>query len=252
VLTGIRQPPRPVIGFDHDQGLRRKIDLERLSIHIHKNLEFHEAENLCAMFAQGGLPCEPSPAMLQPAPNALEPVIAHPWLAARRAEGRTILMFNPDAGHPQKEWPAEDWTELAGLTLSRTTAAVVFNASRSHPELDELADADPERAMVLHQAPIPELIAWLSQCGALVTVDSGPQHLAHGLGIPSVTLFGPMDERRWVDCFKRPIHRTLRACAFDLTPEEKRGLPVNHEVSLIPPDAVLQEILKILPESSVV
>jgi len=39
----------------------------------------------------------------------------------------------------------------------------------------------------------------------------------------------------WRDLLARPIHRTLRACTLDLTPEEKRGLAVNHEVALIPP-----------------
>jgi ADP-heptose:LPS heptosyltransferase len=77
-------------------------------------------------------------------------------------------------------------------------------------------------------------------------VDAGPQHLAHGLGVPSLTLYGPMAERRWSDYWRRPIHRTVRAGACDLTPEERRGLAVNHEVLLIRPETVfplLQELM---------
>jgi len=55
-----------------------------------------------------------------------------------------------------------------------------------------------------------------------------------------------MDERRWVDWLGRRIHRAIRACAADLTPEEKRGLPVNHEVSLIQPPAVFRCLKELL------
>lgn len=246
VLTSLRHPPRPIFGFDQDQGLRRRIWLERLSVQVHKNLQFHESENLCALFREAGLPCEPAPAALAPAPQALEPVLQDPWLAARQAAATPLLMLNPDAGHRQKEWTAPAWAELLRLILERTGAAVLFNASRPHPELDALAQAAPERVYILKKTPVPELIAWLAQCRALVTVDSGPQHLAHGLGLPSVTLYGPMDERRWVDRWHRTIHRTVRACAWDLTPEEKRGLPVGHEVAMIKPEAVFKELLDII------
>ena len=58
-----------------------------------------------------------------------------------------------------------------------------------------------------------------------------------------------MDERRWVDRWRRPLHRTLRAGACDLTPDERRGLPVGHEVALITPENVFRELQQIMLES---
>lgn len=249
LVTSMKRPPRPIYGFDHDQGLKRKILLERLHVRVHKNLEFHEVDNICALLRAAGLHCDPAPAALQPGAAEVESARQDPWLAERLAAGTPLVMFNPDAGHPQKEWPMASWDELLGSILEQSDSAVIFNASRPRPELDALAEAHPERVHLLRQAGVPELIAWLSHCSALVTVDSGPQHLAHALEVPSVTLYGPMDERRWVDRWRRPIHRTLRACACDLTPDEHRGLPVGHEVALIAPEEVFRELLQILPES---
>lgn len=250
-LTALRRPPRPVYGFDHDQGLRRMIQLERLGVRVRKDLERHEVENLCALFRAGGIECAPAPAMIQPAPAAAEQAQEDAWLAARRAEGRPVMMLNPDAAHAQKEWPAQSWIEFVELLMNQTPAGFVFNANKARPELEALAAAHPDRVHLLRGAGVAELIAWMAQCSALVTVDSGPQHLAHALGVPSVTLYGPMDERRWRDHFARPIHRTVRACPFDLTPEERRGLPVGWEVAQIRPEAVLAELLSIMPESVV-
>ena len=164
------------------------IQLERLGVRVRKDLAFHEAENLCALFRAGGIPCDPAPAEMQPNPQALEAARQDPWLAARLAAATPLIALNPDAGHAQKEWPDAAWGELAALLLARTSAALIFNYSKPRPELEALAESNPERIRLLRQAGVPELIAWLAQCAALVTVDSGPQHLAHALGLPSVTL----------------------------------------------------------------
>ena len=72
LVTALKRPPRPIFGFDHDQGVRRKILLERLHVRVHKNLEFHEVDNLCALLRAAGLHCEPAPAVLAAAAPDLE------------------------------------------------------------------------------------------------------------------------------------------------------------------------------------
>jgi len=178
-------------------------------------------------------------------------VRAHPWLAAGGAGG-PLVMLNPAAGQAQKEWTDAKWALLAGRIVESTDWRLVVNASRPRPELEAALRKLPgsERICRLRAAPLDELVAWLSLCRALATADAGPQHLAHALGVPSVTLYGPMDERRWADYWKRPLHRTVRACAFDLTPEERRGLPANHLTALIEPEAVLAHLRELLAAES--
>lgn len=235
-ITSIQQPPRPIVAFDNDQGLKRMWRLKRLSIRVHKNLALHESENLCRLFAVAGLECEPVPSALAPEKAAAASVAANEWLAADSS--RPLVMLNPEAGTPYKEWTVEAWRRLAERILRETDWRIVVNASRGESPLDDSIAAHPDRMIALRNEPIDSLVAWLARCNMLITVDAGPQHLAHALQIPSITLYGPMDERRWRDRWRRPIHRTIRACASDLTPEEKRGLPLNHEVSLIDPDRV--------------
>jgi ADP-heptose:LPS heptosyltransferase len=241
-VTSIQEPPRPIIAFDNDQGLKRMWRLKRLSVRVHKNLELHESENLCRLLEVAGLPCQPVPATLVPDKAAAAQVAANDWLSSDSQ--RPVIMLNPEAGTPYKEWTAEAWRHLADRLLAETDYRIVVNASRGQSPLDDLIAAHPDRMLALRQEPIDALVAWLARCKMLVTVDAGPQHLAHALNIPSLTLYGPMDERRWRDRFDRPIHRTIRACSYDLTPEEKRGLPLNHEVTLINPDEVFEKLIR--------
>ncbi|MEN6626556.1 MAG: glycosyltransferase family 9 protein [Candidatus Sumerlaeia bacterium] len=239
-VTSIQEPPRPIIAFDIDQGLKRMWRLKRLSVRVHKNLSLHESENLCRLFEVAGLPSRPVPASIAPDKTAAARVEADEWLSADPR--RPMIMLNPEAGTPYKEWTAEAWQRLAQRLLAETDCRIVVNASRGQSPLDELIEANKGQMAALREEPLEGLVAWLARCKMLVTVDAGPQHLAHALNVPSLTLYGPMDERRWRDRFDRPIHRTIRACSYDLTPEEKRGLPLNHEVSLIDPDDVFQKL----------
>ncbi|MBK7015823.1 MAG: hypothetical protein IPH39_09655 [Sulfuritalea sp.] len=44
---------------------------------------------------------------------------------------------------------------------------------------------------------MPELIAALAECDALICADGGAMHLAAGLGLPIVCLFGDSGAARW-------------------------------------------------------
>jgi ADP-heptose:LPS heptosyltransferase len=247
-LAALRRPPRPVTGFANDTGLTRMRHLERISVRVHKDLRHHELTNLCHLLATVGLRCDPLPATLEPDQKSVAAAREDAIFTPSAHGGGPLVMFNPDAGHVQKEWTAEKWAALTRRALDETAWRIVFNASRPRPDLEERVEALSPAGRVhwLRAAPLDGLVAWLSLCRALATVDAGPQHLAHALGVPSVTLYGPMDERRWRDFWNRPIHRTLRACAWDLTPEERRGFPENHITALIDPAEVFQQLKIVL------
>jgi ADP-heptose:LPS heptosyltransferase len=44
---------------------------------------------------------------------------------------------------------------------------------------------------------LPELIAALTECDALICADGGAMHLGAGLGLPIVCLFGNSGATRW-------------------------------------------------------
>jgi ADP-heptose:LPS heptosyltransferase len=151
-------------------------------------------------------------------------------------------MLNPDSGQSEKEWPDENWIELIQMILKQFPHRVLINLARPHSAIEAFASSASDRITPLHQVELKQLIHQISLCEGIITVDAGPQHLAHALNVPSLTLYGPRDERRWGDLFNRPIHQIVRGGMWDLTPEETRGLPPNHLMRLILPATVFEQV----------
>lgn len=244
-LARMKNPAIPVVTFDRDEGLKRQIDRERIALKAEKKMSEHESVNLARLFEFVGLKSEPVPSEIRAAPKSLEEATA--WVRGfdPGAFDRPLLMLNPDAGQSNKEWTDEAWVHLMQSLIDELPHALVVNLSRPRPQLEAAAFAamgSTPRVQWLRQAPLERLIAQLSLCEGIITVDAGPQHLAHALGVPSLTLYGPSDERRWGDLKRRPVHQTLRGGSFDLTPEELRGLPENHLMRLITPEAMIEKV----------
>jgi ADP-heptose:LPS heptosyltransferase/GT2 family glycosyltransferase len=240
----LRRFPAPVVGFDRDQGFERQLLRERIPHRIEKDLTLHESRNLMRLFAAVGLEAEPQPPRLTPAAAALEAARTERerWIAESGAAD--WLMLNPDAGTPHKQWTDESWIELMGRLIDEFPHGLAINLSAPRADFEGAIGGLPEKARarvrLLRGASLEALIAHLSLCRGVITVDAGPQHLAHALGVPSLTLYGPMDERRWADAWSRPIHATVRGGNWDLTPEELRGLPANHIMRTLKPERVME------------
>jgi len=93
-----------------------------------------------------------------------------------------------------KYWPAERWAEvLRRLRADRPRHRIVLLGTG--PEFD-LNESLAELAAIdrVHNAaddlPIPRLVALLARGEALITVDSGPAHVAAAVGCPLIVLFG--------------------------------------------------------------
>ena len=244
-LVRLRGLGAPVIAFDGDEELERRIDRERVGLKVQRLPGEHESRNLSRLFALGRLDADPEPPRIEPSPGALERAKAWREGLGSAVRSLPLLMLNPEAGKPAKEWTGEAWSDSISKLLEELPHVFAVNSSRARPELEEKvrsAVGDNPRVQWFRDEPLDFLIALLSICEGIVTVDAGPQHLAHALDVPSLTLYGPMDERRWADAWQRPIHRTLRGGTHDLTPEELRGLPVNHLMSLITPGALIDEV----------
>ena len=96
-----------------------------------------------------------------------------------------------------KLWQPTDWQALAaGLTAEGF--GVFLTGSREDATLanDILAGLDPAPAAFVGQLSLKELAAVLARIDVMVTVDSGPMHMAAAMGTPVVALFGATDPRR--------------------------------------------------------
>jgi heptosyltransferase-2 len=91
-------------------------------------------------------------------------------------------------------------------------------------------------------------MALLSLCGFLVTNDSGPMHIAAGLGVPTAAIFGPTNWRTTSPWTRRA--RIVRA-DVDCSPCMRRECDRGHECMLqVTSDMVLAAARALMAESS--
>ncbi len=117
-------------------------------------------------------------------------------LRAEAGPGRHVGMV-PFSRWAAKNWPATNFAEAARAIRARSGAAVhLFGGPSDAEGCAGIAAAAGEgvenRA---GRTGLPELAGWLAAMDAVLSVDSGPMHLAAAMGTPVVALFGPTDPR---------------------------------------------------------
>lgn len=143
--------------------------------------------------------------------------------AGWRDTGETTVAFCPGSTlrWNHKRWPNEHYVALArGFLGDRPGAQVLIFCGP-----DEAEDAryfreqcDSGGVTVVEGMPLMGYAGALTLCGAVVTGDSLPLHMAAALQVPQVALFGPTDPRRtgpWMcpskvlvpDCDYIPFYR---------------------------------------------
>lgn len=108
-----------------------------------------------------------------------------------------VIALNPQARWPTKLWGEEQFARV-GEALARRHGAriLVIGSSSDLPMARRLARRmNPAPFVAAGRTDLKVLIALLKRIDLLVTVDSGPMHLAAALGTPLIALFGPTDPR---------------------------------------------------------
>jgi len=117
---------------------------------------------------------------------------AEAWVDERNIAPR-FAMLSPTAGWGGKEWGVERFGALA-LELERRGIPVLINAvtGANHDAANQVA-ATAGRVI---PSTLPQMIALIRRAGIVIGGDSGPVHMAAGLGRPVVMLFGATDPLR--------------------------------------------------------
>ena len=108
-----------------------------------------------------------------------------------------VVALNPQARWRTKLWEEERFARL-GEALARRHGAriLVIGSSSDLPSARHLAShMNPVPFVAAGRTDLKVLIALLKRIDLLVTVDSGPMHLAAALGTPLIALFGATDPR---------------------------------------------------------
>ena len=142
------------------------------------------------------------------------PDSAREWASTQVPED--AIHFSINASIHLKEWPLDNWIELAKRLSNESHIKILATASenpRERSRLDAFASAVGARAQVFCGLSIAQLAASLSRCSLHVGGDSGVLHLAMALGLPTISLFRDYPNlRAWVP--RGPQHRSFTAkCA---------------------------------------
>lgn len=165
------------------------------------------------VLAAGGFSLEP------PRFDLAIPNEARQWAESNIA-GRPIH-FSISASSPVKEWPLENWAELANELLktnsSLTLVATAGTNPREQTRLKEMTRiVDNKRLQCLEGLSIARLAAVLQRCRLHVGADSGALHLAFALGVPTLTVFRRYEGlAEWMPAGEKHRHLVTECACID-------------------------------------
>lgn len=156
----------------------------------------HRTLRAIAALGPLGVPLElPSPPFrLAVDPAAAEAVAAWRAEAFGHPDAPFILLHagaSPKGDY--KRWPADRFAMLADRLIDRGHRVAFFQGPHERKILPGLAVRMRHPLVATPLFPLAEGIAAIQAARCVVGSDSGPLHIAHGLGRPTVDLFGPKD-----------------------------------------------------------
>ncbi len=118
---------------------------------------------------------------------------AREFLAQEGFSGGRLVGISPGARWEKKRWPQERFARIGDrLIKEKGTGVILFGNHREQPLIGRIAKImETEPIQAAGRADLRLLIGLLEQCHLLITNDSGPMHLATGVGTPVVAIFGP-------------------------------------------------------------
>ncbi len=107
-----------------------------------------------------------------------------------------VIGISPGAAFGSaKRWLPERFAETALKLAERMGASIAVFGSNAEKDLcDRVAEASGGRSFAATTA-LAAFIEMTAACSLFLTNDSGAMHIASALGIPTVTVFGPTNEK---------------------------------------------------------
>ena len=131
----------------------------------------------------------------------------------------TIGLF-VSAKYPTRQYTPENFAQLGRLIAKKTNYHVLFlfgnNDFESFLKIQKYIKKRKNIHFISSHMTLGEFSALIARLRFLITNDTGPKHIATSLKIPTLTIFGPTDERVWnpPDWKKYPTIRKQIDCAL--------------------------------------
>ncbi|MFH1854406.1 MAG: lipopolysaccharide heptosyltransferase II [Candidatus Omnitrophota bacterium] len=108
-------------------------------------------------------------------------------------EGEGFVVINAGGNWPLKRWPLKNFAELGDKIRDRLNLKVVLSGAENDIELcGEISGLMRHKPILLcGRSDLKTLGAVFERAKWVISNDSGPMHIAAGVGTPLVALFGP-------------------------------------------------------------
>lgn len=114
-----------------------------------------------------------------------------------RSSDCPIVVICPFGRHPLNSWVNEGYIEVV-KELSKVANCYLIGGRAEKERLEEINQKAGNSGQVLAGTlTINELAAFLAVSNLVITVDTGPMHIASAVGVPILALFGRSDSRVW-------------------------------------------------------
>ena len=189
-LYGVRNLPAP-----HRFGLVEKIYYPQTTDERSPNtgVQSHLVDDFAASCGLA-IPDSSRQPRLYPSPELIKKIQAAYGLTGDVARGRRIIGINCGRTWPVRMWDAARWQKLVDLIHAEYDAVILQFGLTNGDGTDEYDNLTSVRSVV-NRVKSDELVALVASCHLLVSIDSGPVHLAGAVGTPLVGLFGAVDPR---------------------------------------------------------
>lgn len=138
---------------------------------------------------------------------------ARQWAQARGVRGSPLLLIQPGnkktskrwslhRSNNDKYWPVERWVQViaAALATRPDLRVIVCGAPREADLVGEIVTGcgDVRVLAAAQDLPLSRLIGLASFAHSMISIDTGPAHIAAAMDCPCVVLFGYHGWGRWV------------------------------------------------------
>jgi ADP-heptose:LPS heptosyltransferase len=134
------------------------------------------------------------------------------WIKAQGWSGRPLVLVQPGNRRSMrpnrwrrervdaKAWPVSKWSALLRFVHESLPQAqiVLCGSRRELAMLRQIRTAAEIKEVVALHLPLSRLLALCEVAHSMISVDTGPAHVAAAMGSPLVVLFGDYSPRHWL------------------------------------------------------
>jgi heptosyltransferase-2 len=118
-----------------------------------------------------------------------EKKFAKEYLAERGiGDGELVIGIHPGARIRTRQWGTENFRVVGEKLVANLPAKILW-----FQDPNENKPSDDRAPFARVALPLRQFMAVLARCNLLLCNDSGPMHIATGLGVPVVGVFGPTE-----------------------------------------------------------